>query len=447
VSNREAVYRARWILPVSSEPLSEGAVRVTADGLIDAVGAAKEVPVDGARVFELGDAIILPGLVNVHAHPELTCLRGRLEDLEFTRWIEMLTELKYDVLSAEALRVSTWLGIAEAVASGVTCVAAPDDAGFLMRAMVESGLRGRVYREVFGPSPDQADEALAEIVAKVEAARPLQNDRVEVGISPHAPYTVSASLFGKLAEYALTEGLPVCIHAAESEAEESFVRRGTGPFAERLRARKIEVRPNSLSPISWLSGTGILATRPLLVHCVRADSSDIACIADHGASIAHCPISNAKLGHGVAPLADFMEANIAVGLGSDSVASNNRMDILEEGRFAALLQRSVRRDATVVSPRDLLRLATLEGARALGLGDGIGSLQPGKRADMAAVRVDLPRSMPTRDPVTALFHSASAADVILTVVGGQVLYRDGEFTTIDWTALADDVQTKRFGAE
>lgn len=447
MSGKEAVYRARWILPVSSEPLSEGAVRVTADGLIDAVGTAEEVPTAGARVFELGDAIILPGLVNLHVHPELTGLRGRLEDLEFTRWIETLIDLKYDVLSPEGLRVSTWLGIAEAVASGVTCLAAPDDAGFLMGAMVESGLRGRVYREVFGPSPDQAEEALAEIVAKVEAMRPLQNERVEVGVSPHAPYTVSARLFGRLAQYSATEGLPVCIHAAESEAEERFVREGRGPFAERLRARKIEVRAKGLSPIHWLSETGILATRPLLVHCVRADGSDIACLADHGASIAHCPISNAKLGHGVAPLADFMEANIAVGLGSDSVASNNRMDILEEGRFAALLQRSVRCEATLMSPEDLLRLATLGGARALGLGDRIGSLQPGKRADLVAVSVNRPNSMPTWDPVATLFHSASAADVILTVVGGRVLYRDGEFTTIDWAALVDAAQAAKFGAE
>jgi len=447
VSSKEAVYRARWILPVSSEPLSKGAVRVTADGLIDAVGKAEEVPTAGARVFELGDAIILPGLVNLHAHPELTGLRGRLEDLEFTRWIETLTEFKYDVLSPEALRVSTWLGVAEAVASGVTCLAAPDDAGFLLGAMVESGLRGRVYREVFGPSPDQAEEALAQIVAKVEAMRPLQNERVEVGVSPHAPYTVSALLFGRLAQYAATEGLPVCIHAAESAAEQSFVREGRGPFAERLRARKIEVSAKGLSPIRWLSETGILATRPLLVHCVRADGSDIACIADHGASIAHCPISNAKLGHGVAPLAEFLEANIAVGLGSDSVASNNRMDILEEGRFAALLQRSVRCEATLMSPKDLLRLATLGGARALGLGDRIGSLQPGKRADLVAVSVNRPHSMPTRDPVATLFHSASTADVILTVVGGQVLYRDGEFTTIDWTALVDAAEAAKLGAE
>jgi 5-methylthioadenosine/S-adenosylhomocysteine deaminase len=398
------------------------------------------VPADGASTVDLGDALILPGLVNLHAHPELTVLRGCLEDLEFTRWIEKLTELKYEVLTPEATRVSTWLGVAEAIAAGVTCMAAPDDAGYLLEAMVHSGLRGRVYREIFGPAPEQAAASLAEIEAKVDEMRPLGNDRVDIGISPHAPYTVSDRLFEALADYAGSTGLPVSIHVAESDAEDRFVREGTGPFAERLLARGIDVTPQDMSPIAKLAETGILAARPLLVHCVRVDASDIAAMADHGASIAHCPVSNAKLGHGVAPLPDFMTAGIAVGLGSDSVAANNRVDLFEEARFAALQQRGLRREAALLSAEDLMGLATLEGARALGLDDRIGTLEPGKDADFIAVKLSAPHLTPAGDPLAALFHSAVVGDVFLTVVAGRVLYRDGAFATLDWPGLTDAAQ-------
>lgn len=437
--NESTVYRAAWVLPVTTSPLPTGAVRVDTRGLIEAVGPTDQVPVDGARVVEMEDAVILPGLVNVHAHPELTVLRGLIEEGEFTDWIERLVEFKYESLTPEALRVSTWLGVAEAIAAGITCLAAPDDAGFLLEALRESGLRGRVYREVFGPSPDQAREALAELRVRTEQALPLAGERLDVGVSPHAPFSVSQRLFGLVAEYALAEGLPVCIHAAESEAEEAYTRQGRGSFADRLRARGIDVHAVGKSPIGWLAETGILGTHPLLVHCVRVEAEDIARVADSGASVAHCPISNAKFGHGVAPLPDFISASISVGLGSDSVASNNRVDIFAEARFAALVQRSVRRDPGLLGPEELLRLATLDGAGALGLAHRIGSLEPGKQADLIAVRLRRAHSMPPGDPVAALFHSAYASDVVLTMVGGHVLYRDGVFNTLDWPALAQAV--------
>ncbi len=440
MSGGATVYRAAWVLPVSEPPLGRGALRVGSDGRIEAVGTAESVPTRGAEIVELGDALIAPGFVNLHAHPELTLLRGKLEDLEFTRWIAKLTELKYDVLAPEAIRVSSWLGVAEAIAAGVTCLAATDDAGYLLEAMVESGLRGRVYREVFGPAPEQADESLAEVEAKVNAMRPLGDDLVSIGISPHAPYTVSDRLFERLASFASASGLPVCVHAAESEAEERFVRDGAGPFAERLLARGIDVRPQGLSPIAKLAEVGILASRPLLVHCVRVDASDISAILDHGASIAHCPISNAKLGHGIAPLPEFVRSGIAVGLGSDSVASNNRVDMLEEARFAALQQRALRREPELFGPEDLLRLATLEGARALGLDDRIGSLEPGKDADFIAVDLSSVHVTPAGDPVAALFHSAGIGDICLTAVAGRVLYRSGTFLSLDWPALAGAAQ-------
>lgn len=437
MAHRPKVYRGAWALPVSAPPIPRGAVRVDEAGRIESVGPVDRVSAEGADVVDLADSVILPGLVNVHAHPELSVLRGRLESPAFADWIERLVRLKYDVLSPEALRSSTWLGVAEAIAAGVTSLAATDDAGFLLEAMLEAGLRGRVYREVFGPSPERAEPTLRELSGKIDAMRELQSELVDVGIAPHAPYTVSAALFRSLADYAAAEGLPVCVHAAESAAEDEFTREGRGALAERLRARGLEVEATGRSPIAWLAETGVLGVRPLLVHCVRADADDVARIAEAGASLAHCPVSNAKFGHGVAPLLDFLEAGIAVGLGSDSVASNNRVDILEEGRFAALLQRSVHRRPALLGPGELLRLATLDGARALQLEHRVGSLEVGKDADIIAVRLGKPHTTPAADPVAALFHSARGSDVCLTVVRGRVLYSDGEFETLNWRAVAE----------
>ena len=437
-----AVYRAKWVLPVSGPPISGGAIRVGPTGLIEALGPTDDVRAADARVTDLGTAAILPGLVNVHVHPELTILRGRLENAPFPDWIERLIELKYRTLSADELQTSTWLGVAESIAAGVTCLAAPDDAGSLVAAMVDSGLRGRVYREVFGPDPKRAGTALAELGEKIAGMRDRVNDLVDVGISPHAPYTVSAKLFTALAEYATDESLPVCIHAAESEAEEMFLRDGRGPFAERLRARGVDVKATGRSAVAWLADTGIMATHPLLVHCVRVDEYDIARIAHAGAAVAQCPISNAKFGHGVAPLVDLLAAEIPVGLGSDSVASSNRVDLLEEARFAGLMQNARERTQSL-DAGTLLHLATLGGARALGLADKIGSLEIGKEADLCGVRLDRPHTVPIEDPTAAMIHSARGTDVCLTVVRGRVLYRDGEFATLDWPALAERAATAR----
>ncbi len=412
------------------------------DGRIAAVGPAADLSGAGAATIDLGRAAIVPGLVDTHAHPELTVLRGRgrVDEPGFADWIERLIRYKYEILAPDWIRVSTWAGAAEAIAAGITCLAALDDAGHAMEALVETGLRGRVYREVFGPDPAGVDEAVEELSDRVEAMRALASDRVDVGIAPHAPYTVSFDLLRRLREYASTEGTPVTIHAAEAEAEVHFVRDGAGPFADRLRHRGLEVRGSGRSPVGWLAETGILELRPLLAHCVHVDAADIDTLADAGAAIAHCPIANARLGHGIAPLGAFLDRELTVGMGTDSVVTDDRVDLLEEARFARSLHAGVRRDPSAVDAGQLLRLCTLDGARALGLDDRIGSLEPGKDADFTVVRLSGPSTLPIGDPVEAVIGSARGSDVCMTVVGGRVLYRDGRFETLDWSALATELE-------
>jgi cytosine/adenosine deaminase-related metal-dependent hydrolase len=434
---RAALYTADWVLPVTAPPLRDGAVLVDGAGIIRAVGptATLEVGEDIERV-DLGAAILLPGLINVHTHPELVGMRGLLEDLPFHQWIPRLRAARdrAQLTAADFAAAATWACI-EAVAAGVSGMGATEDSGAALDAMLEIGVRGTVYREVFGPAPAHAAPALDRLRTRVDAMRQRETDMVRVGVSPHAPYTVSDDLFRMTADYARAEGLPLAVHTAEAEAEHQLVTSGTGPFAAGLRTRGIATPPRARSTIALLDRTGVLATRPLLIHCVLIDAEDVQRIADSGAAVAHCPTANARLGQGIAPVIELLEAGAHVALGTDSVASNNRVDMLEEARTAQLLQRARLASGAALPPERLLRLATIDGARALGCDDRVGSLDIGKAADLCAVRVTAPHTRPNIDPVATLFLSARGSDVMLTVVQGRPLYRAGRFTTVDPDAI------------
>ncbi|CAN5889686.1 TRZ/ATZ family hydrolase [soil metagenome] len=438
---RATLYTADWVLPVTAPPIPAGAVLVDDRGRIREVSTAEAVTAgdDIARI-DLGAAILLPGLVNVHSHPELAGMRGLLEDLPFHEWIPTLRAAKDGAALSQAdfAAASRWTCL-EAIAGGVTTLGATEDSGAALEALREAGLRGVVYREVFGPAPEQAGAALARLRHSVDRMRPLETDLVRVGVSPHAPYTVSDDLFRLTAAYATAEALPLAVHAAESEAELLLVRDGGGPFAGGLRTRGIATPPRARSTIRLLEDTGILATRPLLIHCVLLDGDDVRRIADSGSAVAHCPVANARLGHGIAPIIEILEAGACVGLGTDSVASNNRIDMIEEARIAQLMQRARLTSAAALPPDRLLRLATLDGARALGCDGRVGSLEAGKDADLCAVALAAPHTRPVIDPLATMMLSTRGADVILTVVRGSVLYRDGRFTTSPSADLRDRI--------
>jgi cytosine/adenosine deaminase-related metal-dependent hydrolase len=435
------LYSARWVLPISSEAIQQGAI-LTNDDRIVAVGEQNDLSArfPDATSFDLGEAAIIPGLINTHSHLELTAMRGYLEAEEsnFFAWLKKLTLTRLQLLTADDLFVSASWGVCEAARAGVTCVGdASDSATLSMKALRDVGLRGIVYQESFGPDPGLAEQNFEALQTKVAALRELETSLVSAGVSPHSPYTVSAPQLEMISKYALAENLPVMMHAAESQAEELLLREGRGQFAEGLRKRGIEWSTPGTSSIQYLAKHGILQTKPLLAHCLTVDEADLQTIKDNGAGIAHCPKSNAKLGHGRAPFEKFLRAGVSVGLGSDSVASNNICDLLEEARFAVLSARAG--DISLQgkpSAKDALRAATEGGARAMRLADRIGVLEPERQADFTAISLSGVHQRPHYDPYSTLIFSSSARDVILTVVAGKEIYRDGRMTTIDEERLA-----------
>ena len=436
----QSIYAARWVLPMDAPPIDGGEV-VVEDGLLAAV-RLRQTPAAQCRDF--GDAALLPGLVNAHSHLEYTALRGFLEDVPFFPWIRALTAAKAS-FTADDWLWSARLGALECAASGITTLGDNTDAGVTMRVLSESGQRGIVYQELFGIDDREPVGPIIEVLqAKIAAHRAYASNRVAVGVSPHALYTIRPALFAAINAYVAAEHLPTSIHIAESPAESALTELGEGPFAEMYARRGITWSPPHLTPTEYAAHMGALGPNTLAVHCVHQTPADIALLAETGAAIIHCPKSNAKLGAGIAPLASWIKTpNLRVGLGTDSAVSNNALDLWEEMRFALLLQRAKLEDAEAVTARDVLRLATLGGADAMDLSSQIGSLTPGKHADLIAVSLTQPHTVPATDPYAALVYSARASDVVFTLCGGEVIYDSGIWPTLDKSAIYENARTAR----
>lgn len=437
--------RARWVLPVDMPPIEDGEVHIEKGEIVWVGKATGREPTADFRLSAL-----LPGFVNVHAHLEYTVLRGLLEEIPFFPWIRTLTAVKAH-LSLDDWVTSATLGAGEMLAAGITTVADASDAGAALTALLTSGQRGIVFREVFGIEREPTPETTLSVLKRRLAEMRLQierhggEERMQVGISPHAPYTVSAPLFRALSDYCRERGLRQTIHIAESPAEEDLIRSGTGPFAQMYQRRNIPWEAPGVSPTRYVAACGGLDAPTLAVHCVHVDADDIALLKEKGAAVAHCPKSNGKLGAGFAPVRALLDAGIPVGLGTDSMVSNNAADLFEEMRFAIYNARARERDTAALAARDALRMATLGGAAALGLDGEIGSLRRGKRADLCVVRLDGLHVTPTADddPVAALVYGARASDVLLTMVEGQVLYESGTFVRLDMGRLRGAVADTR----
>jgi 5-methylthioadenosine/S-adenosylhomocysteine deaminase len=393
--------------------LTDHAVAVH-DGQIEAVlraGDARQRFAHYPRI-ELAEHVLIPGLVNAHTHAAMALMRGLADDLPLMRWLEEhVWPAEKRHVSADFVRDGTLLACAEMLRGGITCF---NDMYFFADAALEAAL-GAGMRSAHGiiviefPSAYAADAA--DYLRKGLELRDRYRDEplASFCLAPHAPYSVSDASFRQIATLAAELDLPVHVHVHETEHEVqgSLDEHGVRPL-ERLR------RLNLLGP------------NLIAVHAVHLTVEEIALLARHGCSVAHCPSSNLKLASGFAPVAKLAQAGVNIAIGTDGAASNNRLDMFQEMRLAALLAKAVAADAQAMPAHDALRAATLGGAHALGLSDRIGSITPGKAADLAAVALRAPELAPCYDAVSHLVYAAGREHVTHVWVAGELQLRDGK---------------------
>jgi 5-methylthioadenosine/S-adenosylhomocysteine deaminase len=406
------VVSADWVLPVEGDPIRDGAVSFEA-GRIVTVGPAAEL---GAGTRYEGAAIV-PGLVNAHTHLEYAVYGGFGDGLPFEQWIARHMQRKALLSFDDHLAVARFGGI-ECLRSGVTTVGDASYSGAAALAAAELGLRANVYMEVFGADPDAARERFSSLAARAE---PALSERVRLGASPHAPYTTSMDVYAAMAEL----GLPLMTHLAENREERFWLESGTGPWSD-------NPGPNLLPPIGKtglraLAERGLLSRDLVAVHCVDLDSDELGVLlVDSGTGVVHCPRSNGYLGSGVADFFAIYDHGNRVGIGTDSPNSAGDFDMFAEIRTALILSRArTLGSAYSLSADNVLRAATLGGASALNLDAEVGSLVPGKRADLTVVALADTGLYPWEDPASAVVLGGSPEHVQATLVGGEIRYEKG----------------------
>jgi cytosine/adenosine deaminase-related metal-dependent hydrolase len=415
------VISADWVLPIEGPPIEGGAVAIEG-GRIAAVGTSEELG-EGTRY---DDAAILPGFVNAHSHLEYAVYGGFGDGLgDFADWITLHIQRKSRIGWDEYVDIAR-LGAAECLASGVTTVGDCSYSGATAVACAELGLRATVYLEVFGADPAPALAHFAEVRDRVTDAF---SERVRPGVSPHAPYSVSIQLYEACAKL----GVPIATHISESRSEVAYLLTGEGAWGA---YKDLLVEPPGQTGTHLLAERDLLGPNVVAAHCVVLDDDEISLLASTRTGIAHCPRSNGALGCGVAPLAELRAAGAHVGVGTDSPASAPSFDFFEELRSVVLSARARAARPDVLSTMEALELATLGSARALGLDDEVGSLVPGKRADLAVVSLEGSAYLPWEDPAGAVVFGGSPDRVISTYVDGEARYEKGGMDWHELTAAA-----------
>ena len=400
-----------------------GAVAVDGTTIV-AVGPAADIAsrFKAAQQIDATGSIVIPGLINAHAHAPMVLYRGLADDLRLQEWLEKyIFPAEAKTVSREMVRAGTRLAALEMIQSGTTAYA--DMYYFeeeIARTTKAAGMRGVLGQTIIQfPVPDA--KTPAEGLARNEAfIKEFQKDDLIVpAVAPHSPYTLEARDLLNSRALAAKYGVPVLIHVAETESE-----LGSSQKAH-----------SGMSPVRYLQSIAFFGPRTLINHGVWVDAADMAILRGHGVAVSHNPESNMKLASGIAPVPEYLAQGITVGLGTDGAASNNDLDMFEAMRFAALLHKVKTGDPRALPATTALEMATINGARALGLESAIGSLESGKRADLAIVSTANARLTPLYDPVSHLVYAARGDDVRTVMVNGRVLMRDRKMLTLDETAI------------
>lgn len=435
--------KATWIVPVSSDPIKHGAIVIMGTKIV-AVGPSKELMAKypDVTVRDFGSSVIMPGFVDLHTHLEYSVMRGVCDDLPFGGWKVQIAD-KSQSLKDEDWRVSAKLGALEALASGITTIADITPTGASLDAALESGLRARVYLEITGMDPRETASKVSASLKTFEGwQKRAAGSIVQLGLGPHAPYTVTPTLYAAICAKARELDLPVATHLAGSQEEFDFVKYGSSVLAGSYRDsegwQELLWQPTGVSPVKYLEQWDVFESDVLAIHCVHVTREDLSLLKKYDVAVGHCPRCNAKLGMGIAPLDEFNARGLRVGLGTDSPASNNTMDFFDEMRIGLLLQRGRTGATEGAGSSDFVRMATLGGAEALGLGSHVGSLQAGLEADIIVVDIATSHQVPAVEPYSGLVYTANQEDVVMTMVAGKVLYENGEFKTLDEHRIGSD---------
>ncbi len=405
--------------------LSPGAVAINGNAIV-AVGAPDAIAAQyrAAQTISANDQIILPGLINTHTHAPMVMYRGLADDLALMDWLnKYIFPAESKTVSPEMVRIGTKLAALEMIESGTTTYA--DMYYFeeeIARVTREAGLRGVLGQTVI-QFPVADAKTPGEALMRAERFIQLFKDDplIVPAVAPHALYTNDKTSLVESAALARKYGVPVLIHLAETEDEVRLAR-------ERYQS----------TPAAYLESIGFWGPRTLAAHGVWVSDEDIAILKRNGVGVAHNPESNMKLASGTAPVTKYLKADVALGLGTDGAASNNDLDMFEAMRQASFLAKHANHDPTAVPAQTALDLATVGGARALGMSQLIGSIEPGKRADLITVAVSAARQTPLYDPVSHLVYTTRGDDVRTTIVNGVVLMRDRQLKTLDRAVVIAD---------
>ena len=416
----DTIITARWVIPVLPRDavLDHHAVVIAQGAIADVLptnAAFERYP--AAQVVDLPDHVIIPGLINLHTHAAMTLMRGLADDLPLTTWLrDHIGPAESRVASAGFVRDGTMLACAEMLRGGVTCF---NDMYFFPEAAAQAVLQARM-RAAIGMIAIELPSAYAsdatDYLTKGMAVRDSLRDEslLSFCLAPHASYTVSDATFERIAIYAAELDVPVHTHLHETHDE---IRDSLASHGAR--------------PLQRLKNLGLLGPNLIAVHAVHLTPEEIALLAEHGCHVAHCPTSNLKLASGLAPIHALLSAGVNIGLGTDSAASNNRLDMFSELRLAALLGKLGADDPVAISARQALEMATIGAARALGLDKKIGSLEKGKRADITAINLGALELAPCYQPLSHIAYAVSREHVSHVWVDGELRVEHGTLVNID----------------
>jgi 5-methylthioadenosine/S-adenosylhomocysteine deaminase len=404
----DLVLLPQWVVPVESDgTLRDHAVVVQDGQILDVLPAeVAQARYVAAQTLVLPGHALIPGLVNLHGHAAMSLFRGYADDVPLMAWLNThIWPAEKKHVSDAFVRDGTLLAAAEMLAGGITCC---NDMYFFPRAageaLLQAGMRatlGMIVLEFPSAYAVDADDYLAKGLAIRDELK--EEPLLSFAFAPHAPYTVSDATFSRIGTLAEQLGLPIHTHIHET-----------------LDETRDSLKQYGLRPLERLARLGLLGPNFIGVHAVHVNEAEIESLAEHGCHVAHCPSSNLKLASGIAPLARLTKAGVNIGFGTDGAASNNRLDLFTEMRLAALLAKGASGDASALPAAAALRAATLDGARALNLDSQIGSIVPGKRADLVAVDLHGISSQPLFDPVSHLVYVAGREDVTHVWVDGRL---------------------------